>query len=182
LRPPADSLSPHRTAVHSVRTAWQDPGRAPPELLRLEMDCVIDESGQWWTGEDFADLAEYIRLLTAGGYPADRVVQSVCTCGGTAHHLLADQAEGAAQRICATCGATAFIADSEELWGEAQPERWRCVCGHDTTELAVGFSLRGDGDVRWVTVGQRCIRCGVLGSFVDWKIDYGPSAQLVEQA
>ena len=26
---------------------------------------VIDRTGQWWTGEDFADLAEYLRVMTA---------------------------------------------------------------------------------------------------------------------
>jgi hypothetical protein len=30
-------------------------------------------------------------------------------------------------------------------------------------------------EVRRVTVGQRCMRCGVLASFVDWEIDDAPT-------
>jgi hypothetical protein len=62
---------------------------------------VIDRTGEWWTGEDFGDLAEYLRIVTAEGNPADRVLQSVCTCGGTTHRLEADPVESAARRTCA---------------------------------------------------------------------------------
>ena len=142
---------------------------------------MIDRTGEWWTGEDFADLAEYLRVVTAEAYPADRIRQSVCRCGGTIHGLRVDSVESVAQRICVTCGASAFIADSEEHWFEAQPERRQCVCGNDIAELGVGFSLRSDDEVRWITVGQRCTSCGVLGVEVDWKIDYGPSTHLLDQ-
>jgi ribosomal protein S27AE len=142
---------------------------------------VIDRTGRWWTGEDFGDLGDYLRMLTAEGYPADRILQSVCSCGGTTHRLRADPVEGVAQRTCVACGSGAFIADSEEEWSEARPQQWRCVCGHDTAELGVAFSLKRDGEVRWVTVGQRCTSCGVLGMMVDWKIGYGPSVHLLAQ-
>jgi hypothetical protein len=142
---------------------------------------VIDRTGQWWTGEDFAVLAEYLRVMTAEGYPANRILQSVCSCGGTTHRLRADPFEGVAQRSCVRCGTSAFIADSEEEWSEAQPEPWRCVCGNDTAQLGVGFSLKGDGEIRWITVGQRCVSCGVLDAMVDWKIGYDPSAHLLAQ-
>jgi hypothetical protein len=49
-------------------------------------------------------------------------------------------------------------------------------------ELGVAFSLFEDGEVRWITVGVRCARCGILASPVDWKIDYGPSRHLLSQA
>jgi hypothetical protein len=55
------------------------------------------------------------------------------------------------------------------------------VCGNDTAELGVAFSLRSDGEVRWITVGQRCTGCGVLDAIVDWKISYGPSTHLFAQ-
>ena len=34
-------------------------------------------------------------------------------------------------------------------------------------------------DVSWISAGNRCTKCGTLGSFVDWKIGYGPSDQLL---
>jgi ribosomal protein S27AE len=142
---------------------------------------VIDRSGEWWTGEGFDDLAEYLRVVTAEGYPADRVLQSVCSCGGTTHCLDADPVESVAQRTCVACGTSAFIVDSDEHWSEARAERWHCACGNDTAELGVAFSLRSDGEVRWITVGQRCSRCGLLDVVVDWKIDYGPSTHLLAQ-
>jgi hypothetical protein len=27
---------------------------------------------------------------------------------------------------------------------------------------------------KWITVGARCASCGMLGAYVDWKIDYAP--------
>ena len=32
---------------------------------------TIDKSGTWWKGTEFADIAEYLRDVTADGYPAD---------------------------------------------------------------------------------------------------------------
>ena len=38
-----------------------------------------------------------------------------------------------------------------------------------------GFIRRDSGSVKWVYIGSRCANCGVLGSFLDWKIDYEPT-------
>ena len=48
-------------------------------------------------------------------------------------------------------------------------------------ELVVGFSHRDDGTVKWITVGLRCVDCGILDSPVDWKIDYSPASHLYDQ-
>ena len=45
--------------------------------------------------------------------------------------------------------------------------------------IGVAFSLRDDGDVRWITVGGRCVACGGLGAYTDWKIDYSPTNHLL---
>jgi hypothetical protein len=142
---------------------------------------AIDTSGEWWTGADSRALAEYIRLYTEDEYPAERIVQALCSCGGSHFRLRADADEGCARRACSTRGKSAFIADSGEFWGEADPRAVRCPCGNGVFEVGVGFSLRA-GEVRWVTVGERCVRCGVLGSCADWKIDYNPSGHLLDMA
>ena len=136
---------------------------------------MIDRSGTWWTGESFDDLREYVVDFTAGGYPAGPIVQSSCECGGTVFGLRLDDEEGCAQRRCDACGAEALLADSDEYWDDAEPDDAACPCGGERFELGVGFSLRDDGDVRWVTVAGRCVTCGVLGAYVDWKIDYSPT-------
>ena len=53
--------------------------------------------------------------------------------------------------------------------------------GPKAFEIAVAFSHREDASVRWVTVGERCTKCGVLGAAVDWKIDYPPTEHLYDQ-
>lgn len=137
---------------------------------------TIDRSGKWWTGTEFADVVEYLRTYTADGHPGEDIRQSVCECGGTVFRLRGDQEEGCAQRTCAACGATAFVGDSEDDWAEASPKQCVCpACKGRLYEIGVGFSLRDDGDVRWITVGERCVGCGLLDSFVDWKIDYSPT-------
>jgi hypothetical protein len=76
------------------------------------------------------------------------------------------------------CGASAFLCDSEEYWDDADPDDAACPCGGEVLEIGVAFSLRDDGDVRWITVGGRCVACGVLGVYTDWKIDYSPTGHL----
>lgn len=144
---------------------------------------AIDTSGKWWKGEDFADLTEYLRSYCEDPYPADLIVQSVCSCGHAVFRLQGDREEGCARRICAACKAAAFICDSGEYWDEAEPIPLSCVeCRGRQFEVGVAFSKRADGDIRWITIGERCVRCGVLGSFMDWKIDYGPTDHLPGQA
>ena len=142
---------------------------------------AIDKRGKWWKGSSFADLDEYIRAYTEEGYPAQIIRQSICACGATAFQLEADRDEGCARRICSSCGQAAFLGDSSDCWEEAEPERCSCPCRNRSFEIGVGFSLRSDGEVKWITVGERCLKCGVLGSFVDWKIDYSPTHHLLEQ-
>jgi hypothetical protein len=139
---------------------------------------AIDKSGRWWKGETAEDLTEYIRILTEDGYPASRFVVARCSCGKAHFRLLADPVQGCAKRVCVACGNEAFICDSEEYWDEATPKKLKCKCKKDTFEIIVGFSLRDDGEIKWLTVGERCVSCGMLGSYLDWKIDYAPTEHL----
>ena len=144
---------------------------------------TIDKSGKLWRGEDFADLADYIRQFRAEGYPVSKVVESVCDhCSGRAFRVLVDDTEGCAQRVCVGCGAAAFIADSAEYWEDADPEECECPCGGDAFAAAVGFALGDDGDVRWISIGLRCQADNTLGVYADWKVNYGPSGHLLSQA
>ena len=109
---------------------------------------TLDKSGKLWRGEDFADLADYLRHFRAEGYPVDQVVESVCAqCTGRAFRVLVDDIQGCAQRICVGCGTAAFIADSAEYWDEADPGDCECPCGGGEFAVAVGFSLHDDGEV-----------------------------------
>jgi hypothetical protein len=142
---------------------------------------TIDTSGTYWVGTEAADIDEYLRAFTAGSYPADRFVHSVCGCGHDRFRLQVDADEGAARRTCALCLAPHFICDSQEAWDAGEPEEVVCPCGVNFFELAVAFSHRDDGTVKWLTVGLRCGGCGILGAAVDWKIDYSPASHLYDQ-
>jgi hypothetical protein len=142
---------------------------------------VIDKSGEWWKGESVDDLGEFVVAFTSQNYRADEVRQSVCQgCSGNQFGLSVDDDEGCAQRVCRNCGLRAFIGDSEEFWGDASPGDAACPCGAEDFQIAVGFSLIASGEVRWISVGLRCIACGVLGVYVDWKVDYEPSRHLLD--
>ena len=141
---------------------------------------AIQQTGEHCKGEDFVDLAQYLREYT-GDHPVDIVLQSMCGCRGTEFRLETDVEDGGAKRTCPSCGASAFIGDSEEYWADAAPEPCVCRCEGDRFELGVGFSLRDSGEVKWIAVGQRCTRCGMLGSCVDWKISDGETEHLFEK-
>ncbi len=66
--------------------------------------------------------------------------------------------------LCVTCGAAAYIADSEEHADEADLQPCGCPCGGDTFALAVGIPRRFDQEVCWISIGVRCLIDGILGA------------------
>ncbi len=126
------------------------------------MLAVIDKSGDWWKGQTFEDLVDYLRQHTAENWTAGPVSQARChSCGTMTFRLLVDDDNGCAQRPCERCGKMAFIGDSEEFWEDTDPGEPACPCGSELFEVGIAFSLRENGDIRWITVGARCVRCGV---------------------
>lgn len=145
---------------------------------------ATDTTGEWWTGDNAADLAEYIEEFSRiyNGYPTEQVVSCVCAdCGGRRFRITADGDEGVATRTCVTCNVSAFIADSAEHADEAELVECACPCGGEEFEAAAGFAFWDDGDVKWICLGLRCVADGVLGVYTSWKIDYAPSGQLLSQ-
>ena len=143
---------------------------------------AITKSGSIWRGDDLADLAEYLRAFQPGGYPVSQTAEPICyECGARAFRVQVDDDEGCAKRTCVSCDADAFIADSAEVWDDADPGACGCPCGGSTFSVAIGFALRDNGDVRWISVGLRCITDGRLGVYTDWKIDYNPTDHLFTQ-
>lgn len=144
---------------------------------------MIDRSGKWWTGTEAGDIEEYLRSYTEDGYPADRFAQAVCGCGKAVFRLETNDVEGVARRGCVDCGLAHFVCDSDEFASDATLAPVKCPCGGDQFDITVGFSHRAEETiVRWISVGVRCVRCGVLGCPVEWEIDYAPTAQLYDQA
>ena len=150
-------------------------------VVRQYADRVaIDTSGRSWRGESTSDLTEYLQLAEPGGYRVDRVLPAICgDCASTIFKLRADGDEGGVERTCARCASRVLMLDTGDHWDDMNPTRIKCPCGGDSFEVSGGFSLRPDGEIRWVSVGLRCVDDGVLGSCADWKIGYGPTRYLL---
>jgi hypothetical protein len=73
------------------------------------------------------------------------------------------------------------LLDSAEYLDDADLGDAGCPCGGERFNVAIGFARYPDSeDIRWVYLGLRCVSDGVLGCYADWKIDYSPSAHLIE--
>jgi len=147
---------------------------------------TVDKSGEYWVGTDANDIKEFLIAFTEDGYPIKEFRLAKCDCGSDVFILEADFDQGTARRTCAKCKKQHLMCDSAEYWDESEPEEWSCACNSNTTNIGVGFALRPhepdeEPDVKWIYVGCRCSKCGTLGCFADWKINYGPSLHLLGQ-
>lgn len=140
---------------------------------------MIDKSKKYWTGDSPEDIDQWLRLYTEEEGLEVRPV--VCRgCGGDAFEVRCDTNEGVIQVKCAQCGTKKILLDGEEYWEDARPLLKKChVCKSGKTyNVRVGLLRRESGSVRWAYVGNRCVDCGTLGSFLDWKIDYEPAGEM----
>ena len=141
----------------------------------------IEKEGAGAGSAGFRELAGYIRKSSAAGDPARIILQCACGCRASLFRVHADPFEGAAMRACAACGRETLIGDSNQVWEFADPVPAACACGSDLFEVAVGFAFRADNEVQRITVGQRCARCGSLGTAADWKLDDSQTEELLER-
>ncbi|WP_155856066.1 hypothetical protein [Cellulomonas sp. URHD0024] len=136
-----------------------------------------------WFGTEGGDLDEYLSAFAAGGYSVDTVSHAACgSCAGRTFRVLLDDEEGASVRVCSACSAQHAMLDCASYLADATLGAAACPCGGEQFDVAVGYSLLDDGDVRWVSVALRCQTDGLLGVYADWKIDYTPSGHLVTLA
>ena len=132
---------------------------------------------------NFEDIEKYLADYTEDSYPIGEIRQSTCSCGNTAFYLEYDEDEGVAKRTCSKCEKEHFICDSEEFWSDAEPQKLVCECKGKLVEIGVGFSISDNPErgIKWITVGTRCVNCGIMGVPVEWKIDYSPNLFLMDQ-
>lgn len=156
-------------------------GASRPLIPRLSL-VAINTSGKWWTGSAPEDIEDYLRAYSADGYPVARVIIAECRdCGSRSFSVRVDDVEGCAERTCTECGRTELMSDSAKFVDHAELEGAQCPCGGEIFNVAGGFALRDNGDIRWVYVGLRCQADGVLGCYGEWKIDYSPTSHLFTQ-
>jgi hypothetical protein len=126
------------------------------------------------SGSRQADIREeLLRYSAANGYTASHFVDATCACGGRSFRLQLDDEAGAAVRLCVDCSHSHPMGDSADFLEEAELEECACPCGSETCDISVGVSLYKDSDdVRWLYVGCRCRRCGLIAVYGDWKNEF----------
>lgn len=130
---------------------------------------MIDKSGKWWKGEDFADIVEYLGELTADGYQVNSVDETICgECGGRVLRLRRDPERGIARWTCDACGTKGYLSGDRHRTRKARYLTLACLCRGLTFQLGLGRAPGPDGETRWTTVGYRCTHCGILGAPVGW--------------
>ena len=130
--------------------------------------------GEHRYGSNHADLRDEVRAFSeARGYPAQHFADAACRCGARRFRLSLDGVEGVAVRTCSSCGAIHPIGDSDEYMHDAELAECACPCGGEEFEIAVGVSLYEDSeDIRWLYLGGRCTRCGMIAVYGDWKNEF----------
>jgi hypothetical protein len=114
---------------------------------------------------------------------ACRIREVVCRqCREDSFSVLVDDEEGCALTICLNCRTEAPIADSGEQLEDADLAECASPCGGERFGVAIGFAMTADDEVRWISVGLRCLTDGTVGVYSDWKIDYTPTAHLLASA
>jgi len=165
---------------------WQDQFRELGQAVGAGIGVSKVDGQDRAFGATFEDLAAFLQRSVPGGYTVDVVRECVCrSCGGKAFEVGVPADGQGARRTCLGCREQHYIADSEEYWEDDGLADYfcGCPCGNEEFAGAVGYSLREDGEnVRWIYLGLRCLACGMMRDYVDWKINYGPSLHLVDQA
>ncbi len=128
-------------------------------------------------GDSQADIREELAAQSGiDGYPVEHFADAICQCRGHIFKLFIDDDEGAAIRECVSCKQRHPMGDSEDNLEDASLSQCECPCGNDALEVTVGVALHeGREDVRWLYMGCRCPRCGLVACYGDWKnefIDY----------
>lgn len=139
---------------------------------------MIDKSREYWHGDSADDIDEFLREYSE--IEAIDIKPIIChSCGNEHLNLRIDYDEEAIQVKCPKCGYKKIILDCEEVWEDANPRLRKCPeCKSKDFDVKVGFVRRENGSVKWVYIGSRCTNCGLLGSHLDWKINYEPTNEM----
>jgi len=141
----------------------------------MGLSMALRKKGKYSYGTTSEDTqAELLHYSQCNKYEAVQFAESVCVCGNRFFKLESDAEEGAARRVCTSCGIVHLMGDSDEYVDDAVFKRHPCVCLAEDFELLSGAAIyRDSNDIRWYYIGCQCTHCHLVGVFVDWKCDGG---------
>ena len=124
-------------------------------------------------GDSQSDIPEVLKKYSHDSYITEHYQDAMCSCAHKEFSLLVDDNEGAAVRICKSCKKEHPIGDSAKYLEAAELKECECPCGSGIFEITAGVSLySGNEDVRWLYLGCRCPKCGLIACYADWKNEY----------
>ena len=143
---------------------------------------MIDKTREFWHGDCAEDIIEYLDEYSEN--EIDKTVIVKCDqCGSLDFACSIDDEEGAIEVACAACGKKRMLLDSADYWEDSDPKNAKCpLCKNKLYNVAVGFVHREDREVKWVYIGNRCNKCGLLGSPGDWEVNYAPTDEMERNA
>jgi hypothetical protein len=135
-----------------------------------------------WQGTEARDLDGFLADYCSERQTLSRIVHAVCAlCGNGAFHVLVDDAEGVAGRVCLRCGDRRWMLDSDAHAEHARPVEAACPCGGEVFDVAVGFTIGAGGLVSYVHLALRCLTDGTMGVYADWPQDSEPPPDLLSR-
>jgi hypothetical protein len=78
-----------------------------------------------------------------------------------------------------------MMGDSADYADDAEVGQHTCVCEGEVFQITAGVHRYRDEDdslspdVRWLYLGCRCVECGLVDCFADWKNEYNGYEQLL---
>lgn len=135
---------------------------------------ALRKQGKQSYGDSQSDIRDLLlEYSRSTGYLTEHFADASCKCGVNVFKLHLDDNEGAAVRTCQACGLKHPMGDSAEYLDVASLGECECPCGRGFFEITVGVALyQGSQDVKWIYVGCRCIRCGLVACYGDWKNEF----------
>lgn len=165
-----------------MKNAKKKPVRpqTPKRGSQRRAEPSVRKQGKYWYSELPDGIRVEIRRYSKNNYPAEHFADARCRCGRDIFRLRLDDREGAAVRTCVVCGKEHAIGDSARYLGDADLKDACCPCGGEEFQISAGVALYDDSeDVRWIYLGCRCVRCGLVAVYGDWKNEFPGYAKLL---
>ena len=138
---------------------------------------ALRQRGQYMYGDSASDIREMLAHPYHAALACTHFADVVCECGCGVFDLWIDDDYQEADFPCLGCDRNYLfhLTDNDDHY-EGDPKSdttfRACPCDGDPNcrlEIVVGVCLEEGSDIpRQVSIGCRCVKCGLTGSYADW--------------